>query len=223
MALFDDSTTLTPSELDRIEIVVTGTIAGEGENLRTVKQVYHFGLNTFNGTYDPADIVAQFKSAVQDSITPRLHSDYTLRGISVVPIANPVNLPYEVTYSEAGGRAGDRLPSDQCVTVQLRSANRGRSYQGKKFYAPIAETVTTADLLSADTAGWGTVRSVLSGNPAFTDTSGNAWLPLVLSRTLSQLQVLPVVITSAVITSAKVNLTLGNVRKRKAKPQLYLP
>lgn len=118
------------------------------------------------------------------------------------------------------GPAGDTLPLTQCVTVNMASGFRGRSYRGAKRFGPVAESDTTLDSLNTTGSGpdrWGNIGNLIG---AINDAHGSVYGPVILSARLSNLVGPTVADTSAVVTdivSASLNIKLGTMRHRKVK------
>jgi hypothetical protein len=117
-----------------------------------------------------------------------------------------------------GAVSGDRMPSYGAVLCNLITNVRGRCFQGKKRFGPVAESSTTLDeLSSAGATTWDEIATDWTAALAFTDDNTNLWRFCVLSRKLSVLTGASMMFTGATITTVLANHVLGTLRRRKQR------
>lgn len=198
------------------EVVVQGTLPTTGSG---TKRVY----NVFNYHTDPGvalsntQLADAFNANVWAAIAANLSADYT----GVTTIVRNVNDPLDfgspsTTAPDSGAIALPRLPSELCITIELSTGLRGKSYRGFKHLAGIPTASVTNDELNA-----GAVTAFAAALTAMTATItggvGAAIKPMVLSRKFSQLKNVPTVVWGALVIAVELNKTLGTMRRRKEK------
>jgi len=118
----------------------------------------------------------------------------------------------------AGSVSGDSLPNLTTVTMQLKSGIRGRSYNGSKHFAGIAESSTTKDKLnSTGISLWDAVRDSLEVWMVDADNAGSGFGMCVISQVLSDQVSDPCVFTGADVTDIKLNVIIGTMRRRRER------
>lgn len=129
--------------------------------------------------------------------------------------------PYQpFSHAVVGAIAGDSEATDVAAFLLLRTALRGRSYRGSKHLGPMSESDTTTgtdDLFNAGClARLATIAAaILAG---FTDSTGNVWVPSVLSRKPpAQYSINPTTVVANDVISVSVNKRLGSMIHRKVK------
>lgn len=199
------------------EIVATGTAAAEGGGVKTFVNVYHFQRTSPSGTLDKAHVESVFNSGVMAPVLAALSVDYTQVHNSVRMIDDPFDIPTVVTRSGVGAIANDRLPDFNAAVLRMYSATRGRFARGSKHYGPVAESDTLGDtLISAALTRFRAIgTAVLAG---FTDSDGNVWQAVILSRKPPASYTPPTVnLVTYRCVSTLVNLTVGTMKRRKVK------
>jgi hypothetical protein len=128
----------------------------------------------------------------------------------------------QVTAGGVGAVAGDSLPLEDCVTIRKNTGIRGKSYKGSWHFAPASESDTTKDELNAGgIATWVTaLRPTLAANIS---DNLSTFGPVLLSQS-SKLGVnleLPYplnIVGADLVGPLPVNLTIGDMKKRKERP-----
>jgi hypothetical protein len=199
-----------------IEIKHFGHIIETGQGAKHVVNVYHYAQSVPNPVFpDPLAVITAWQGRVPAGVLALLHDDYVGDEVKARWLDQTINPETIVQFVNPGLKTGDRLPAYAAVTIQLRTNQRGRSYRGSKHYGPIAEADTTSDQLAvAVQPAWDNVAITLA--QALT-VSGQVLVPVILSRTKSQVMKDPVTLNAAAITNATLNLTLGTLRRRKEK------
>jgi len=176
--------------------------------------VWHFIRTTALGTPDKADIIAAFQLTIQNAQLACVSVDYAMDFIDCRWLDDPLDPYLTVVDASVGAVAGDSLPSSNNICVRLGCGIRGRSYIGRKFFGPIAESSTTRDELNA-----GAITDFNSLSAAiiagFTDAGGFVWNTIVVSKTLSNLFIpLPTIVYGQVTTTI-LDINLGTMKRRK--------
>lgn len=206
---------------DYVNLVTVASTADEGAGSRPNLNVYAF--HRISGSADPskASINTAFQSAIQAKVLLALHEDYT-QTANMIRFWDDYNDPYQTfTQSHQGAVTGERLPDYVAVTLQLKSAIRGRWGRGSKHYSPIAEADTDGDVLtSGSIALFEDIRDALVAG--FTDGDGNVWKSFIISLSgpngsIIPLPPLPVTIKGNDVVSSIVNTRTAWMRRRKAR------
>ncbi len=198
------------------EIVSVGSIAAGGSNVIPVENVYHFRRNNTTPTPDKALLEAAFQTSIMIPVTNALNVAYTQTSNKVRWIDDATDPYFVEPRAVAGQVAGARQQAYDAVALIFQTDYRGKSGQGRKHYSPITESDTVGDVLTAGaiTLWTDVLNAILAG---ITDTNGNLWAPVVVSRLLSTLDKNPTNVFWNQIQSGVVDKTTGTMRRRKAK------
>lgn len=204
------------AQMQVCEIVVPARQAAAGSNSPPSINVCHFRRTTTVNPWVNGNIGAAFVASVGAAILAAANVRYTPGSVNVRCV-NDAQDPYGVaTFAGNGAIATDSLPSDDAVVIILKSAIRGKSYQGRKHFGCGNEADTTGDVLVG--AGLGRWQAVVTAYLAgFTDSDGNIWVPCVLSRKLSKLKTNPTTVVSADVIKILLDLNIGTMRRRRTK------
>lgn len=201
-----------------VEIKVKGTAPTTGSGTKNLVNVFHYRLLSGPGTQQPTvDVGNRFIATVWSVIATALSVTYT--GVEtdarLIDDANNQDLLCNVPGN--GAVAGTRLPMEDIVSILLRSSLRGRNFRGAKRFGPVANADFVNDELTAGAiAGhWGAVGPAIAGTMLVNGLG--TYGPVILSKSLSQLEINPTTIICADITGALLNKTIGSMRRRKEK------
>jgi len=208
---------LTPTPPVFIEVYTRGLVASAGSTTRYSEQVYHFRRSATIGTFDKSHIDTAFQAAIVVPCYAALNVRVTQQFNTVRVLNDALDAPQVFNHAVVGAIAGDSMATSVSAYIKGETGVRGRSYRGSKKLFPMSEsdtTVATDDLwntgcltrLGTYAAAW------LAG---FTDSDGNTWTPVIVSRLLSQLRLNNVLITWNFLTSVAVRKTAGTMRRRK--------
>lgn len=198
------------------EVQMLGNVASGGGGAKNFANVYHFRRTTNVNPYNNTSIANEFIAAILPAVCAAISDDYVTTGVSARCVNDAEDLPVTVADVTPGAIAGQRLPDYNATMLLLRTNLRGRWYRGRKFYGPIAEADSDEDVLSAGAiTRFGTIITALGAG--FTDSDGNPWIPVVLSRNKSTLDANPTNVVAADVTSIVLNKTLGTLRRRKVR------
>lgn len=201
---------------DYVEIVVRGTMAAGGSNPKNVVNVFHYHRTGVGLGISKANIEAAFELAVMTPLLAAVSQDYG-HYLTDVRFFDDALDPYaSFPYTEQGAIATDRQPDAATVTMQCKTATRGRFARGSKHFAGLVEADTTQDILNAGgITAWSAVRDALL---TFTDGDSNIWvLTIKSSRPPADYTSTPVVVVAFDCTSIVLNKTIGTMRRRKPK------
>lgn len=202
-----------------VEIAALGAITAGGSNVVNTANIFHFRRTTTVNPFNKAHIDAAFQLSVLAAMATALNNRWTSTGDTVRAIDDADDLPTGFAGGAVGAVAGDGMSTINAVYILLRSALRGKHYRGSKHFGPLSESDTTApneDILNAGAiANFGGIGTAILGG--FTDADGNVWVPVVLSRSLSQLLVNPTTVVAVDVVSASLNKRVGRLRRREVK------
>lgn len=196
------------------ELKMNGIVAPSSGGSKNFCFVFHYRLQS--GTpQTPASIITAFDAHPGADIAALLSNDWSGTTYDCRYMSPATNQYYSVASTQVGGKTGDRLPMDMAVAMLLRSDERGRNYRGGKHFGPIIEADTLKDELTAGAlTAWKAVATLLENNLTVLTSS---YKPVVLSQTLSQTRIDPVVTAGADIQNVLVNKNLGTMRRRREK------
>jgi len=199
------------------EVVVRGYLSAGGSDLQNCYNVYHFKRATTVVNPSKANIAAAFLASIQAALLLCVHADYHTSVVSIRYPEDADDQYTDITDAGVGVVATDRLPDLACVTTVLRTNKRGRRYQGMKHYGGVPEAHTDKDIL-VTVAGQGLAKWILLAAATFTgftDSDGNIWTPVVMSRKYSQLAVNPTSVDWADVKEVLLNKNIGTMRSRR--------
>jgi hypothetical protein len=204
-----------------VEIIKLGTVAAAGSNSKLSEQVLHFQRIPTSTPINKANVQAAFHTAIGALIWPCLSVRYTEQSESIRIVDDPQDQPQLFTQAHAGGIAGDSMALTVSAFLKKTTGKRGKSFRGSLKMYPLGEsqtTIATDDELNAGALTvFGTLAAaILAG---FTESvSGDKYIPVILSRKLSNLRLLPVAsVVATPITGISVRKTLGHMRHRQVK------
>ena len=205
------------TDVHLVEVLTRGYLSAGGSDLQNSYNVYHFRRATTVVNPSKASITTAFLASIQAALLLCVHSDYHTSVVSVRYPEDADDQYTDTTDAGVGVVATDRLPDVACVTTVLRTNKRGRRYQGMKHYSGVPEAHTDKDIL-VTVAGQGLAKWVLLAAATFngfTDSDGNIWTPVVMSRKYSQLAVNPTSVDWADVKEVLLNKNIGTMRSRR--------
>lgn len=198
------------------EVALNGTIAAAGGTSVPLAMIFMFRRTSFTAPAVKSEIADAFDTAYMATLKAAMNSRANISAIKVRCVNDAEDLAHSKTVNHDGAIATDSLPSDSVAVIQLKSGVRGKWAQGRKYFGPLSEVDTTGDVLTGDgLTRMQAVRDKL--DDGFTDASGNAFVPCVLSRKYSQIQSNPTTVVSNDITSCVLNKNISRLRRRKQK------
>jgi len=200
-----------------VEVVVQGhSIEANGQS-KPIWNIFHWH-NTAGVMSESALAFGNaFVAQIWPTVAAALSIGYVADQVLARLLDNATEQYAVCTKQGNGVVIGDRLPSHACVTVRLKTAQRGKNYRGSKHLSPVAESDTLTDEIDpAQQSKWNSATIAISQTFS-TATIGGYWTPCIVSRNLSQLKTDPVTIIGADVTQGILNLTIGTMRHRKEK------
>lgn len=195
------------------EIVAKGTLSAMGSSSKNVCSVYHYRLAVITAPPTKTDLEAAFNASVGAASLAAFNSRYTQANTTVRYIDDYTDPATEFTRAGAGAIATDAYFTDGCVSMLLKTALRGREYQGAKHFPAVNEADTTGDVLTgAGLARWQTLQAAVFAN--LVTALVNTWTPVVFSRKESTLTNPTTIIFNDVV-QVLLNKNLGTMRRRR--------
>ena len=206
-----------PNTVPVVEIIQSGIVAAKGSSVKNSVIVSHWMRSAGTVAPNSANVESAYQAAIAIPITNALNNRYSQTFNTCRVINDVLYLATQVSRAVAGQVTGDSMPTFNSAFLLLRTAFRGKSFRGAKKLFPLSESDTTgstADLLNAGAlTNFGAIASAIIAG--FTDSDGNIWVPIVLSKKLSLLKKNPVTINGATVISVLINKRVGRMRKRE--------
>jgi len=205
------------------EIQLRGIIVGGGAGEVRTSFVFHFRRTAVAVDPVKASINTAFQASISTPIAAALNEDWSATTNTVRYVNDALDAPTEFSNADEGAITGDRLSSVLTGYLLMRSSVRGRTYRGSKHLGPFSETdvthATGCDIFNAGAVTRLTTicTAILAG---FTDSTGNVWVPCILSRKRSELTENPTTVITNDVIQILPNKRLGTENRRKA-PSLY--
>lgn len=205
------------NQVTTVEWILSGLIASGGSNSVNTVNVFHFRRT--------ATAVDPVKSAINTILTTNILTPLALalnlRWSAVHSTVRFVNdatdAPALFTQSAVGAVTGDGLSSLTAIFILQKTGLRGKTYRGGKHFGPLSEadvTATADDILN--TAAVTRFAAIVTAmQAANTDSTGNIWVPTILSKKLSQLVVNPTTVVTNDVQSTLLNKRIGRMKKRE--------
>lgn len=202
-----------------VEIALIGSIPTGGSNIVPTVNVFHFSRTTTVNPFNKVNIAGAFDTTVGAAIANALNAVWAASKETVRAIDDADDLPTDVASTLAGAVAGDRMTTINAAYLRIRTGLRGKHYRGSKHLGPLSESDTTTpneDIFNAGAiSNFGSVSTAIMAG--FTDADGNVWVPVVLSRSISQLRVNPTTVIINPMASCTLNKRVGRLRRREVK------
>lgn len=207
------------ASVNTVEWILQGLIASGGSNSKNTVNVFHFRRT--------ATAVDPSKSAINTILTTNiltplalaLNNRWSAVHSTVRYVNDATDAPQLFSQSAVGAVTGDGLSSLTAIFILQKSGLRGKNYRGGKHFGPLSEADVTAaadDILNA--AAITRFAAVVSAmQAANTDSTGNIWVPTILSRSLSQLTVNPTTVITNDVASTLLNKRIGRLKKREVQ------
>lgn len=201
-----------------VNVVVQGLLSPTAETPRKSLNVFDFRRLTNSAPYVPLAVADAFNDWWGTNLIPILSDKYTYSSIDVHALDDPTSAVDSNVDGGVGANDDDLYASDVAVYFQLLTGFRGRSYFGSKHFGGATEGQIDEGYLSASgVTDWSAVKTAILAlaTAGFTDTNGNAWKLVVLSRELSNLEASPAIFTGADVTSILLNKRAGTMGNRR--------
>lgn len=211
------------NQVEIVEIQMRGIITGGGAGEVRTNFVFNFRRTAVAVDPVKASINTAFQAIISAPIAAALNVDWAATVNAVRYIDDALDAPTEFSNADIGVITGDRLASFATAYILMRTSVRGRSYRGSKHLGPFSESDTThatgCDIFNAGAVTrLTTICTAIQGG--FTDSTGNIWVPSIVSRKFSQLTENPTVVVANDVIQTVPNKRVGSEVRRKA-PSLY--
>lgn len=166
-----------------------------------------------------ATFITSYQGFTETLYLACLSIDYTIDAYVAKYLDNPLSIPAVLPVSASGGVSGDRAASFTSGVIQKNTTVPSRNFRGAMHIGALSESFTTKDILnSTGTAAYNPLASALTGLVTSGVSDGaQAWFPIILSTTLSNLFAAPAIFSYAPIVTFTTNLTIGTMKRRKEK------
>lgn len=205
------------NQMSVAQVTVAGTLAAGGTQTKNLIWNFYFQRIGVSPPWIPTTIETAFSAAIVPSLLLALNIAFTQKYNLVRCLNDATDPGAQVPRSGIGAVTGDPMVSFASNYVLCRTGNRGKHYRGAKHFAPLSESDTSSgsgNILNAGSISlWGTFLAAwLAG---FTDGSGNVWIPVLFSRSLSQVSLNPTTLVVNPITQLLLNKRVGRMKRRE--------
>lgn len=200
------------------QVIIRGVLTMSGGGARPHINTFDFKRATDLGAGDVAATLAEnFWDIVGANYLAAVADTLTVTSVEAKFLDNPLAIPGAYAVGSPGTVTTDRQPSFDAVVLRKRTDVPKQNFRGSIHVGGVPESFTTSDSLNATgTAVWDDLRGAFLGIITTGVSAGvNAFAPVVLSRTLSRLDLTPAVFTGAPISSFTYNLKVGSMNRRK--------
>jgi len=205
------------------ECSARGSILPGTLDSRPCVSVWHFARTSTSNPVDPANVAAAFKTWYDANVLIAQATQFTLEECSARLLDDPTSLEAVTAASGAGSLDDDLYAADTAVYFQLVTGLRGRTFMGSKHIGAATEGDITNGLLS----GGGITRYQavqtaigLLATTGITDSDGNVWKLIVLSKSLSTLDTIPPTLKYTPVLSVLLNKRIGTMGRRRGPREL---
>jgi len=201
-----------------VETVLKATCETTNGEIKKILNVFHHKRRTNANPFTAASFATEMIAPIATAMLAALNARYALQGYDIRVMDNPDNAVTFIANENAGANDEESLPLLDAVKMGLITSSRGKNFLGSKHFCPASEDDTEGDELSASgVTAWGAVRAAIAANLSGTDSNGNTWDMIVLSRSLSDLEARPSVFTYDEVLTVNLNATVGSMRHRREK------
>lgn len=205
------------------EVTARGSILPGTLDSRACVSVWHFARTTTVNPCVPANVAAAFATWYSGNLLSAQCDTFTLAEVGARMLDDPTSLEGISTVGDPGGNEDDLYAADTAVYFQLVTGLRGRSFLGSKHIgAPGESQITNGLLAGAGLTGWQAVQTAIGllSTTGFTDSDGNVWKLIVLSKSLSTLDTIPPTLKYTAVTSVLLNKRIGTMGRRRGPREL---
>jgi hypothetical protein len=196
------------------EVLMKGTLAAAGSNIKNVASVFHYRLSALGSSTTKAALQTIFQTTIGVPLLAAFCSRYTQVENSVRWMNDFLDAPQSFAQAGVGAIATDGMPTVDSVYLLLRTGLRHGFNRGSKHFPAVNEIDTTGDVLTgAGLARWQTVQTAVFSS--MTDALGNIWIPSVVSKKKTTIAGTVVTPFANDVTQVLLNKTIGTMRRRR--------
>jgi hypothetical protein len=205
------------NQVTHVEIKIYAHSVAGGSTVKNFQTTFHFRRTATALAVPKTPIDTAFQASIAAPILAAVNLRYLQLFNTVRYLNDALDPPTQFIHANAGAVVGDSMPLQNYIYTLLRSGLRGKSYRGHYDLGPVAESHTTTpndDILNAAgiTLYTAVATAVLAG---FTDSTGNIWIPSIVSRKLSTLKTNPTTIVSSDVAQILPNKRIGRLKRRE--------
>jgi len=204
------------NKLLHAEIICYGDIASGGSSTVRTVTTFHYRRNAVVVPANKAALDTIFQANIVVPLAAMLNNRWTQSRNTVRLINDPLDVATVFPHAAVGAIAGDSMPTEACGYLLLRTGFRGKNYRGFKRFGPMSESDATAafeDVWNAATIARITTWRTALITP-LVDASPNTWTLEVISRELSQLDVVPTTVECADVNEILLNKRITRSKRR---------
>jgi hypothetical protein len=199
------------------ELVLKMTLTTTSGGAKPCWNVFHYVASGAGALPTPNQILEQFRTVVWPNWAALLSVDLVGVSLSGRYLDDAtVQFFVDLTAPASGAVALPRLPSESAVVTPYQCTQRGKNYRGSKHFAGVPTASVVKDELAPGVVAAFTAAANALAAP-ITGAGLQSMIPIVLSRSKSQLKVNPTHIDGSTVSGVLLNKTIGGMRKRKEK------
>jgi hypothetical protein len=208
------------TQYQMIEIVNRLLVTMTSGPPRSFFNIFHFRNTSNAGAVNMQNIVDAFATNFTTAILPTMNARAAQADAVARPLDDPSSLGATsvIGAGNPGGVATDSYDMASAVSIDLLTDGRGRSFRGRKHFAPLSEADTTGDeLTGGGLTAWQAVAGYMASPWTIFDGISTVVTLTVLSRQLSVLSGPSIAFTGADVVNAICQPIVGTMRKRKER------
>jgi len=197
------------------QIIMDYNVIARGSNSRRMSNTFYYRRTAIVLGVDKASLGASFESVVGSVFLAAANEDVTTPKTKIRWLNVRTDPTVERAMTGPGAIAGQRLPLDTTVVMNIGTNKRLPRYKSRKFFGGGNEADTTGDVLTGAGLGrWQSLRDALL--LPLSDTPGNVWIPVTLQGALegTRLKVNPCILYTEDVTTCVLNLNVSDLDRR---------
>jgi len=131
------------------QLRVRGTMAAGGSTAKSTVNLLVYRRNSGTPALNKAAMVNAWLTEVKTTWLALASSSWTMDSVDLRCLDDPDDAWDETAVAEAGGVAGDALPSYCAIVFSKKTALRGKHFRGRMYFAGIAEADNVNNKLTA--------------------------------------------------------------------------
>jgi len=197
-------------------VLVKGEIAALGMSVTPTINLLYYRRTAIVAPLNQANLITAFHTAVKASWKAAASSSWTWLSTMTRCIDDATDAGTLTVVTEAGGVAGECMPTYNAQLISKACLLRGKSYRGRVFFPSVPEGSADGNTLTA--GGLALLVTVADKlDDGFTDADGNPYVPVVFSAKLSQVVTNPTTVTTTDISACTAHDPVTSLKRRKRK------